>query len=140
MPLVVPDEGEIQLLQKMLKHALSTDETYILKLYRVDYTPISTTAKTSFTEANFTNYAARTLTRALWSNAVMNASSAGEASYGSSPQSWTCGTTGNTIYGYWVEGTTSTKVLWAERFTTSRVLASGDILNITPKFTLTSQN
>jgi hypothetical protein len=140
MPLVVPDEGEIQLLQKMLKNALSTDETYLLKLYRVDYTPISTTAKGSFTEANFTGYAARTLTRALWSAAITNSSSAGEASYGTSPSSWTCGTTGNTIYGYWVEGTTSAKVLWAERFSTSRVLASGDILNITAKFTLQSQN
>lgn len=134
------DEGEIQLLQKMLKVALSTDESYILKLYRVDFTPISTTAKVSFTEANFTGYAARTLTRATWSGAITNASSAGEASYGTTPQSWTCGTTGNTIYGYWVEGATSTKVLWAERFTTSRVLANGDILNITPKFTLQSQN
>lgn len=140
MPLVVPDEGELQLLQKMLKVALSTDETYILKLYKVDYTPISTTAKTSFTEANFTGYAARTLTRANWSAGIVNGSSAAESSYGTTPQSWTCGTTGNTVYGYWVEGATSTKVLWAERLSTSRVLASGDILNLTPKFTLQSQN
>jgi hypothetical protein len=140
MALVVPDEGEIQLLQKMLRVALSTNESYILKLYRVDYTPISTTATGSFTEANFTGYAARTLTRALWSAAITNGSSAAEASYGTSAQSWTCGTTGNTIYGYWVEGSTSAKVLWAERFSTSRVLASGDVLNITPKFTLLSQN
>lgn len=140
MPLVVPDEGELELLKKMLKVALSTDETYILKLYRTDVTPAAATSKTSFTEANFTGYAARTLLRATWSAGVTNGSSAAESSYGSTPQSWTCGTTGNTIYGYWVEGATSTKVLWAERFSTSRVLASGDVLNITPKFTLQSQN
>lgn len=139
MPLVVPDEGEIQLLQKMLKVALSTDESYVLKLYKVDYTPISTTSKASFTEASFTNYAARTLTH-NWSAAVENASSAAQVSYGTTPQSWTCGATGNTIYGYWVEGATSAKVLWAERFSTSRVLANGDVLNITPQFTLQSQN
>lgn len=124
----------------MLKVALSTDETYLLKLYKTNVTPNSVTAKTSFTEANFTGYAARTLTRANWSNAITNGSSAGEASYGTTPQSWTCGVTGNTVYGYWVEGTTSAKVLWAELFGTSRVLASGDILNLTPKFTLQSQN
>jgi hypothetical protein len=140
MPLIVPQEGELELLKKMLKLALSTDETYILKLYRTDVTPNSSTSRTSFTEANFTGYAARTLTRANWSAGVINASNASESSYGSSPQSWTCGATGNTVYGYWVEGATSTKVLWAERFSTSRVLASGDVLNITPKFTLQSQN
>ena len=101
--------------------------------------PNSSTARTSFTEANFTGYAARTLTRALW-NAASTISGSAESSYGTSASSWTCGTTGNTIYGYWVEGATSTKVLWAERFSTSRVLANGDVLNITPKFTLTSQN
>jgi hypothetical protein len=126
-------EGELQLLNKMLKLALSTDETYILKLYRTDVTPNSSTSRTSFTEANFTGYAARTLTRANWSAGVINASNASEMSYGTTPQSWTCGTTGNTIYGYWVEGTTSTKVLWAERFSTSRVLASGDKIKACPR-------
>jgi hypothetical protein len=139
MPLIVPDEGELELLDKMLKDALSTNENYILKLYRVDYTPNSTTTRTSMTEANFTGYAARTLTRANW-NAAVTVSNQAESSYGTAPQSWTCGATGNTIYGYWVEGATSTKVLWAERFSTSRVLADGDVLNITPKFTLSSQN
>ena len=140
MALVVPQEGELQLLQKMLKVALSTDETYILKLYRTNVTPNSATAKTSFTEANFTGYAARTLTRANWSAGVIYGSAAAEVSYGTTPQSWTCGTTGNTIYGYWVEGAASTKVLWAELFATARVLANGDILNLSPKFTLQSQN
>lgn len=139
MPLIVPDQGELELLDKMLKDALSTNENYIMKLYRNDYTPAANSAPGSFTEANFTTYAARTLTRATW-NAAVTVSNKAESSYGTSPQSWTCGATGNTIYGYWVEGATSAKVLWGERFSTSRVLANGDILNITPKFTLASEN
>lgn len=139
MALVVPNEGELELLQKMLKAALSVDENYILKLYRNDYTPDANAASSSFTEASFTSYAARTLTRASWNTAV-TVSGKAESSYGASPQSWTCGTTGNTVYGYWIEGATSAKVLWAERFSTSRVLASGDILSIQPKFTLHSEN
>jgi hypothetical protein len=34
MPLVVPNAGELELLDKMLKDALSSDEDYILKLFQ----------------------------------------------------------------------------------------------------------
>lgn len=139
MPLVVPDVGELRLLDTMLKLALSTNENHILKLFKSDSTPSADSAPGSFTEADFTNYAARTLSRSTWNSAV-TVSNKAEASYGAAPQSWTCGATGNTIYGYWVEGSTSGACLWAERFSTSRVIASGDVLNITPKFTLSSEN
>jgi hypothetical protein len=125
MALVVPNDGELELLDKMLKDALSVDENYVLKLFQNNYTPDQATVAASLTEANFTNYAAATLTRALWNTAVVVSNKA-ETSYGSSAQSWTCGTTGNTIYGYYVVGATSATVLWAERFATSRVLANGD--------------
>jgi len=138
MALVVPNAGELELLDKMLKDALSLNEDYILKLFQNDYTPDQTTANGSLTEANFTNYAAVTLTRAGWNSAV-TVSNKAESSYGSAAQSWTCGTTGNTIYGYWVANP-SNVVLWAERFAVSRVLANGDVLNLTPKFTLNSEN
>lgn len=139
MPLVVPDQGELRLLDIMLKLALSTNEDQILKLYNNNYTPAAASAPGSFTAATFTNYVPKTLLRATWSNAA-TVSNKAESSYGTSPLSWTCGATGDTVYGYWVEGSTSSKVLWAERFSTSRVLANGDILNITPKFTLASEN
>lgn len=130
--------GELELLDKMLKDALSTNETYILKLYKNDYTPVDASTQTNFTEATFTNYAAFTLTRAGW-NAAVTVSNKAETSYTTSPRSWTCGASGNTVYGYWVIGTTSNTCLWAERFATSRVLASGDVLNLTPKFTLNKE-
>ena len=137
MPLVVPDVGELRLLDTMLKLALSTNENHILRLYKNNYTPISTAALGSFTEADFTGYAARTLSRASWNSAV-TVSAKAECSY-SAVQSWTCGVTGNTIFGYYVVGSGGT-LLWAELFSTSRVLASGDVLNITPKFTLSSES
>lgn len=139
MPLNVPDIGELELLDKMLKDTLSQNEAYLLKLYQNNYSPDGNSASGSFTVATFTNYEARTLTRAGWNASVMSSSKA-ESSYSNAPVSWTCGTTGNTIYGYYVEGSMQGKVLWAEKFTTARVLASGDILNITPKFTLSSEN
>jgi hypothetical protein len=138
MPLVVPDAGELRMLDTLLRLALSTNENQILKLYKNNVTPTQASVPASFQEADFTGYAARTLLRSGWNEAV-TVSNKAESSYGSTPQSWTCGTTGNTIYGYWVEGSSSAKCLWAERFSTSRVLASGDVLNITPKFTLSSE-
>jgi hypothetical protein len=121
----------------MLKLALSTNENHILRLYSNAYTPISSAALGSFTESAFTNYAARTMTRANWNSAVTVAGK-GETSY-NAVQSWTCGTTGGTVTGYYVVGSAGT-LLWAEAFSTARVLSSGDILNITPKFTLSSES
>ena len=138
MGLVVPNAGELQLLDKMLKDALSTDENYILKLYKISYQPIKTSSSGNFTEATFTNYAARTLTRAGW-GAASTVSDKASGTYGT-VQSWTCGATGNTVHGYYmVPAATAATTLWAEKFTTARVLASGDVLNITPKFTLASE-
>ena len=88
--------GELELLDKMLKDALSSNEDYVLKLFRNDYTPDQTTASGSLTEANFTNYAATTLTRAGWNTAV-TVSNKAESSYGSAAQSWTCGATGRML-------------------------------------------
>lgn len=139
MALVVPSVGELALLNRLLANLLSSDERYILKLYRTNVTPAEASTQASFTEANFTNYGPRTLSRAGWNAAAVSATKA-ESSY-AGVQSWTCGTSGNTIYGYWVVGDTKNAgtVLWAELFSTSRVLANGDVLNITPKFTLMSE-
>ena len=138
MALVVPNLGELLLLNRMLK-LTSISASYILKLYKSNTTPDQNSGSNSFTEADFTNYTASTLTRANWNDSVTNGSSAAEASYNAT-LTWTCGASGNTIYGYWVEDSATSTVLWAERFSSSRVLASGDVLNITPKFTLASEN
>jgi len=138
MALLTPSLGELELLDKMLKDALSTDENYILKLYTNNITPSDADQPGSYTEATFTAYAARTLARTTW-NASVQVSNKAETSYGAGPQSWTCGATGQTVYGYYVTGASSAVVLWGERFSTSRVLADGDVLNIQPKFSLNKE-
>lgn len=137
MALVIPDVGEIELLDKMLKDALSVDEDYTMKLYKNDYTPIGSSTAVDFTEADFTNYTAATLTRANW-GAATTVNNKAQSTY-SAQQSWTCGTGGNTIYGYYIVGATSGVLLWAERFSAARILSDGDILNLTPIFTLASE-
>lgn len=138
MALVTPDAGEIELLDKMLKDALSVDESYTLHLYRSDTTPINTTVAGDFTDATFTGYSNQVLTRSTWGPASTNVGNKAESIYGSE-LAWTCGSTGDTVYGYWVEGTTSGVCLWAERFDSPRTLSQNDVLKITPRFTLNSE-
>jgi len=139
MPLVTPDTGELELLDKMLKDALTVDENYILQLFNHAEIVSAATVSADFTASTFTNYVTKTLTRANWAVATINGSNKADTAY-STALSWTCGATGDTVFGYWVVGATSSTTLWAERFGTSRVLASGDVLNLTPRFTLNSEN
>ena len=136
MALIVPDLGEIELLTKLLINTADTED-YILRLYKNNYTPIAATVIGSFTEADFTNYAEKTIARSDWAT-PSTVSNKAESSVAT--QSWTCGVTTNTIYGYYVVGATSGVCLWAEEFAAARVLADGDILNLTPKFNLSSAN
>jgi hypothetical protein len=137
MALVTTNLGELQLLDKMLKAALTVDEDYVLHLFKTNVTPDANSAPGSFVEADFTTYVAKTLTRANWNSSVTVAGKA-QSSYSSAPLSWTCGASGNTIYGYWISGATSGVCLWAESFATARALASTDVLNITPTIQLDS--
>lgn len=139
MAIIVPDAGELELLDKMIRDALSVDEDYYLRLYKNDYTPDSSSVLGNFTQADFTDYAQKTLSRSGFNAAATNGSDEGEIAYGAE-QAWTCGSTGNTVYGYYVVGETSNVVLWCQRFSAARSMAQGDVIRITPSFVLRSIN
>jgi hypothetical protein len=132
MVLLVPDVGEVELLDKLLKDALSVDENYTLKLFKNDITPAEGDVAGTYTEADFTGYVAKTLTRAGWAAA---STLAGVTSTTFAQQSWSP-TSAQTVYGYYVIGATSTVLLWAERFASPRALVSGDTLQLTPRMEL----
>jgi hypothetical protein len=136
MALYIPNAGELRLLDFLLNVTNNTRD-YTLKLYKNNYTPIATTTSSSFTEATFTGYSAITLTRENWGNATTVDGKA-ESTY-DTLISWTCGATGDTIYGYWVEDASDNCILWAEKFTNPRILQENDILNLTAKFTLSTE-
>lgn len=138
MALVVPNAGELRLLNILLKLTSKTDDMH-LKLYHNDVTPDANSMSASFASATFDGYTIMPLARATWNSAVVSSTKA-ESSYGSAALSWTCGATGDTVYGYWVEDSADGVCMWAERFGTARQLSNTDILNITPKFTLESEN
>jgi hypothetical protein len=134
MSILIPTCGQLLLLQWQLKDT-TTPENLTLKLYKNDYTPIAASVAGSFTIADFTGYVSKTLNRASWA-APSTVSAHASTSY--AEQTWSP-TSGQTIYGYYVVGATSTTLIYAERFATAKVLQSGDTLRLTPTFTLTTE-
>jgi len=138
--MLIPNEGEIQLLTDLL--AGGTLENWTLKLYSSNTTPAETDTAATYTEATFTGYSAKTLTRTLsgstWStpatnstNTVNSEAADAKSSYGASAQSWSA-TSAQTIYGYFIVGATSTKLIAAEKFGSSIGLVNPSTLTLQP--------
>jgi hypothetical protein len=148
MPLLVPHEGELVLMSDMIGGG--TLENWQLCLYNSNIIPNESDVAANYTshETTFSGYARVTLTRSIspttWNTPVSQAPSGspawssrslvGHTQYGSSPQTWTCGVTGDTVYGYFIIGVSSGKLICAEAFVTPRTLASGDVISIQPVF------
>lgn len=131
MPLLVPDAGEVSLLDMALSDAAPNSQT--LKLHSaVAGGIVEGTVHTDFTEATFTGYVAKVLARATWNAA---STSAGTSSKTYPQQTWSP-TTAEVILGYYVIETTAGGILWAETFASSRSLLNGDTLNLTPRIEL----
>lgn len=144
MALIFPREGDLQVLTELL----SSGENWSLRLFNSNITPAETDTAATYTahEAAFTGYAAKPLTRSVgsstWNTPVLQAPSGTPAwssrtqvahsQYGSTPQTWTCGATGDTVYGYFITGVSSGKLICAESFNVPRNMTSGDTISITP--------
>ncbi|WP_018609486.1 hypothetical protein [Uliginosibacterium gangwonense] len=128
MSLFIPAVGENKLLALMLGAGNQQ-----LHFYTNDITPADADTAASYTEANFSGYAAKTLTGSSWTIA-QNANAVAEAAY--AELSWTNAGSSQVIYGYYVTDATSGVLLWAERFSASVTVMSGDVIKLTPKITL----
>lgn len=131
--IVTPNEGELKLLAKGV---LGADENLLLKLFKNDYTPAAGTTAANFTEADFTGYAAKTLTPGSFS---APATVGGKAQTTYAAQTFaSSGGSDQQVHGYWVEGATSGKVYWAQRIADSPtyflMIAGTGELTITPTY------
>jgi hypothetical protein len=135
MAMLIPNEGEIQLLTDLL----GAGENWTLKLFQNNITPAETDTALTYTEASFTGYSAKTLTRTLsgttWSTpagtgTTLEAQDA-KSVYGAAAQSWT-GTSAQTIYGYYIVGATSGKLICAERFASPLSVVNPTTINLQP--------
>lgn len=131
---ICPNEGEMKILEHLVNK--TAPENLILRLFQNNVTLADTVTSASFTEATFTGYSAITLTGASWGAA----SSGNPSTIAYAQQTFTssAGSQSQTIYGYYLQQTTSGKVLFAEKFTgTPPVIQNnGDTIKVTPTITL----
>lgn len=137
MALLVPNVGEVVLLTNLL--AGGSLENWTLKLYKTDVTPAEEDVAGDYTEADFTDYTSKTLTRAVgagnWGTPATSGGTTSSTYNSGTPQTWTAGSS-QTIYGYFIVGATSGTLIYAEKFASARALQSGDVLNVTPRIEL----
>jgi|PlaIllAssembly_1097288.scaffolds.fasta_scaffold1357037_1 hypothetical protein len=133
MTLRIPNVGEVNMLEHIVNK--TSPENLILKLFTSNTTPADTDTASTYTEASFTGYTAKTLTGSSWTVASGDPT---EASYAQQTFASTASQTSQSVYGYYVIQTTSTELMWAERFTDGPyvVTNNGDEIRITPKLTL----
>ncbi len=132
MSLVVPDVGEVALLDMLLGTA--TPETQKLKLYTNNFDCVEGSVAGDFTVASGSGYADVSLVRATWNAA---GTSAGTTSKTYPAQTFSF-SGAITIVGYYIVGATSGTLLWAERIYAGagQAFANGDTLTITPRMEL----
>ena len=132
MALLVPDEGEAQLLKLMT--GVSLQEDYLLKLYTNAGPPAEADVAASYTEPVGNGYAAITLAHgAGWT--VATAAGVTSATFAQQTFNFTGGPM--TVNGYFVVGATSGKLLWAEAFASAaNIPAGGGSISITPRIEL----
>jgi len=135
MPLIVPDVGEVIILDSMLA-GIGIAGWFVL-LYENNLTPDQDTVFTDFVEATYDGYAAQPVN-------FGSASIVGHKGtiVGSAPLSFVVATTGSpdTIYGYLVADANTGEVVYAEKFASPQVMENaGDTINITLSFTGNSE-
>lgn len=130
MALLVPDEGEVQILGIAINNVAS--ENLLLKLFKTNVAPSEGDTAAAYTEVSAAGYAAKTLTKGSWSIATV--SNVTTASYAEQTFSMTAATD---CYGYYVVGATSGKLYWAENFGSNyQIFSGGGDIKITPKIIL----
>ena len=131
MTLLVPDVGELNLLNRALGKVTPTNLT--LALFTSNTTPADGDTLATYTKMTLTfGYTDLTLTMANWT--VTTIANVASATY--AQQTWTfTGAAGNQ-YGYVIHDGTS--LVYAERFSAGpyNFLNNGDIIRVTPVITL----
>ena len=122
--MVIPNEGKVLALDRWLDPDNTPGEDWVIRLFSNNYTPVAGSTLADFTEASFTGYAAVTLDPADFATATITSDVA--YSTNSVTPTFTCtGGGGQTVYGWYAEGSTSGKVLAAQKFDAARVIVAG---------------
>jgi hypothetical protein len=134
--LVMPQDGEMEMLATFFGGASpQAVQDLELRLYKNNVTPSDTDTAATFTQSDFSGYAAVPLARgAGWTLVAGHPSSAG---YAQQTFASDAAQAVQQAYGYYVVGASSGKLAWAERFGTGPFPIGnlGDEVLVTPNFT-----
>lgn len=124
MPIIISNEGG----ENILKYSLgisTTTETLKLKLYSNNVSPTPFTVVGDFTEVTGGGYAEKLLGASNWTVTGKVASS--------NPQLFTFTSSIGQIYGYYLVGATSNKLIASEKFTSGpfNIANNGDSITVT---------
>jgi len=136
MSLKIPDVSQLTLLD-LLRSSLNGASLKV-RLFKNNYTPVAGSVIASFTEANFSGYAAGNLGTLAAATTVSGKAS---TTAGTS-NTWTkSGATGNDVYGYYITDSGGTVLYWAERGGAApySLNTNGEGLSVTPVLTLASE-
>ncbi len=118
MALLAPNVGDVRLLTELLDGGTAR-ENWTLKLGKTNVTPAKTDVAGSYTEADFTGYVPKTLTRTVggstWATPSTTSNITSSQYNSGAPQTWNC-TSSQTVYMYYYIGATSTLLILAENF------------------------
>jgi len=135
MAIFFPQVGD----QKALSDFLSNGENWTIKLYSSNTTPAASDTAATYTEASFTGYASKTLTRSITSGTWSTPSTAtpSVSNYNSGTGLTWNSTSAQTVYGYYVVGAVSGTLIYAERFSSPISLVNPSSLTIYPQISFT---
>jgi hypothetical protein len=135
MPLLVPDEGEVRMLDMLVNGDTFTDVR--LRLYKNNLTPDQDTVYIDLDEATFPGYAEQTPSFGA-ASIVSHKGKIVDTSARSFV--WSGSASPENIYGYYVVDIGTFAVLWVQRFSSPQVMSSnGDTITITAALTANSE-
>lgn len=137
MVLIVPDLGELALLDKMMRSLSNNDADFELRIFTNSDVPSGSTVAADLTEATFSGYVVKTLNRSNFLASTTLGNGEAQIVY-DTEQVWTVGATGQQVYGYYVLERSTGILLWLERIGAT-TLAAADLLKITPTLILRSR-
>lgn len=137
-PLVAPNEGLADQLDYLLRAPISGVVPWLLILYLNDDLVLDqSTVYADLTEADFSGYSRVTLTRATWTEAVIE-SDAAVSTYGTDPVQWTASGSPQTLYGWAIITPVASVIRYIEPFPTPVTAAPGSPVGVLPRVTLTT--
>lgn len=132
MTLLVPNTGEDLALQYLVNKA--APQNLVLRLFKSNTTPAEGDTAGTYTEADFTGYAAITLTGASW---TVTPGAPTLAAYAQQVFTSSAEQASQSIYGYYLTRLTGGELVYAERFSDGpyAVAHNGDAVKVTPQIT-----